>query len=77
MSVQSFLLRQYAKYKMKDVSPERRDQMLALVGKNPDLFKKIGEEVERRKKGGESEMKATMEVMKKYRAELQALQVGQ
>ena len=34
----------------------------------------IGEEIERRKKGGESEMKATMEVMKKYRSELQALQ---
>jgi hypothetical protein len=73
MSVQSFLLKHYAKWKMKDVPPERRDQMLAFIEKDPELFKKIGEEVERRKKGGESEMKATMEVMKKHRAELQQL----
>jgi len=73
MSVQGFLLRQYAKFKMKDVPAEKRDQMLAFVEKDPELFKKIGEEVERRKKGGEPEMKATMEVMKKYRAELQQL----
>ena len=33
----------------------------------------IGEEIERRKKGGESEMKASMDVMKKYRTELAML----
>jgi hypothetical protein len=37
-------------------------------------MKKIGEEIERRtKKGGESQMKAVMEVMKKYRKELAEL----
>jgi hypothetical protein len=61
------------KWKMKGVSPAQQEQILALVEKDPELFKRIGEEVERRKKGGETEMKATMEVMKKYRAELSAL----
>ena len=51
----------------------QREQMTALVSKDPELFKKIGEEIERRKKGGEGEMKASMEVMKKYRAELASL----
>ena len=73
MSIQSFLLNQYAKWKLKDLPEAQREQMMALVSKEPELFKKIGEEVERRKKGGESEMKAAMEVMKKYRAELAAL----
>lgn len=73
MSVQSFLLNQYAKWKLKDVPEAQREQMTALVTKDPALFKKIGEEIERRKKGGESEMKASMEVMKKYRIELAAL----
>ncbi len=73
MSVQSFLLNQYAKWKLKDVPEAQREQMTALVTKNPELFKKIGEEIERRKKGGESEIKAAMEVMKKYRVELSAL----
>jgi len=76
MSVQSFLLKQAMKWKMKNVPAAQQEQIIALVEKNPELFKKIGEEVERRKKGGESEMKATMEVMKKYRAELQALQAS-
>ena len=73
MSVQSFLLNQYAKWKLKDMPEAQREQMTALVSKDPQLFKKIGEEIERRKKGGEGEMKASMEVMKKYRTELQAL----
>lgn len=73
MSVQSFLINQYAKWKLKDVPPAQREQMTTLVMKDPALFKKIGEEIERRKKGGEGETKAAMEVMKKYRAELAQL----
>ncbi len=73
MSIQGFLLKQYANWKLKDVPEAQREQMTNLVSKNPQLFKSIGEEIERRKKGGESEMKAAMEVMKKHRAELAAL----
>lgn len=73
MSIQNFLLKKYANWKMKDLPEAQREQMLKLFEKNPELMKKIAEEIERRKKGGESEMKAAMEVMKKYRAELAAL----
>ena len=73
MSIQSFIFNQYAKWKLKDMPEAQREQMTALISKNPELFKKIGEEIERRKKGGESEMKASMEVMKKYRTELSVL----
>ena len=73
MSVQSFLLKQYAKWKLKDVPEAQREQMTELVSQNPQLFKTIAEEIERRKKGGESEIKAAMEVMKKHRAELSVL----
>lgn len=71
MGIQNFLLQQAMKFKMKDVPEAQREQIMAVVQKNPELFKKIGEEVDRRvKKGGEDQMKATMEVMKKYRSEL-------
>ena len=73
MSIQSFIFNQYAKWKLKDMPEAQREQMTALISKNPELFKKIGEEIERRKKGGESEMKASMEVMKKSRTELAEL----
>lgn len=74
MGIQNFLLKQVAKQKMKDVPEAQREQVLALLDKDPELMKKIGEEIERRtKKGGEPQMKATMEVMKKYRNELAAV----
>lgn len=74
MGIQNFLLKQVAKQKMKDVPEAQREQVLALLDKDPQLMKKIGEEIERRtKKGGEPQMKATMEVMKKYRNELAAV----
>ena len=73
MSFQGFLLNQYAKWKLKDLPAAQREQMTTMVSKDPQLMKKIGEEIERRKKGGETEMKAAMEVMKKYRTELAAL----
>lgn len=71
--MQDFLLSQALKWKMKDVPKEQQEQIMALVKKDPELFKKIGEEVEKRTKNGENQMKATMEVMKKYRTELAAL----
>ncbi|HRH55431.1 MAG TPA: hypothetical protein PK609_01020 [Candidatus Paceibacterota bacterium] len=73
MAIQDFLLKQAMKWKMKDVPKEQQEQIMTLVQKDPELFKKIGEEVEKRAKNGESQMKATMEVMKKYRTELSAL----
>ena len=73
MAMQDFLLRQAMKWKMKDVPEAQREQIMTLVQKDPELFKRIGEEVEKRSKNGEPQMKATMEVMKKYRAELAAL----
>jgi len=73
MSIKSFLLKRYAKWKLKDMPEAQREQMTELVSKDPQLFKTIGEEIQRRKKGGESEMKAAMEVMKKHRTALEVL----
>ena len=74
MGIQNFLLRQVAKSKLKGMPEGQREQLLSMLEKDPELMKKIGEEIERRtKKGGEPQMKATMDVMKKYRNELAAL----
>ena len=69
----SFLLKQALKAKMKDVPEAEREKMLTLMEKNPDFFKKIGEEVQKRVKKGQSEMAATMVVMREHQAELQKL----
>ena len=69
----SFLLRQTLKSKMKGVPEAEREQMIALMEKNPDFFKKIGEEVQKRVKNGQSEIAATMVVMREHQGELQKL----
>ena len=73
MGIQNFLVRKYAGWKMKNVPAAQREMMLNLLEKDPKLMKQIGEEIERRKKGGESEMKASVEVLKKHRDELAVL----
>jgi len=49
------------------------DQLLTIINKDPELFKKIAEEVQGRVKGGEDQMKASMDVMRKYQGELKKL----
>ena len=69
----NFLLRQALKAKMKDVPKAEQERIITMMEKNPDLFKKISDEVKKKMKGGQSEMAATMVGMRKYQAELQKL----
>lgn len=69
----NFFLRQAMKVKMKDVPEAERERMLVLMEKYPDFFKKIGDEVQKMVKNGQSETAATMVVMRKHQAELQKL----
>ena len=70
---QNFMLKQAMKAKMKDVPEEQREVLLALVEKNPEFFKKIGEEIKKRTKAGQSEMAATMVVMRENQSEMQKI----
>ncbi|KKR30020.1 MAG: hypothetical protein A3C62_00160 [Candidatus Zambryskibacteria bacterium RIFCSPHIGHO2_02_FULL_39_16] len=69
----NFLLKQAMKSKLKGVPEAEQEKMLGLIEKNPDFFKKIGDEVQKRVKNGQSEMAATMVVMREHQAELQKL----
>lgn len=71
--IKNFLLRQTLKAKMKGVPEVEQEKMLTLMEAHPEFFKKIGEEVKKRMKAGQSEMAATMVVMRKHQAELQRL----
>lgn len=70
---QNFMLKQMLKSKMKGVPEAQQKQILSMAEKHPDFFKKIGQEVEKRKKSGKSEMEATMQVMREHQAEFQKL----
>ena len=73
MGIKDFFLRQALKVKMKDVPEAQRNELMALMEQNPDFFKKIGDEVKKRVKQGQSEMAATMIVMREHQAEFQKL----
>ena len=64
-------MKKMLKSKMKDVPDAEIDRMIELVEKNPELFKKIGDEVQAEMKKGKDQMAATMLVMKKYQSEVQ------
>ncbi|MEI7810526.1 MAG: hypothetical protein WCI41_03155 [bacterium] len=49
------------------------DMVITMMEKNPDLFKKIAEEIQVKIKGGMDQQTASMEVMSKYQDELKKL----
>lgn len=61
------------KSKLKGVPEAEQERIMVLIEKNPDFFKRIGEEVQKRVKSGQSEMEATMAVMRENQAEMQKL----
>jgi len=69
--IKDFLMRKMLK--SQGVPEGQVDQLLNIINKNPELFKKIAEEVQVKVKGGKPQMEATMEVMKNYEAELKKL----
>ncbi len=59
--------------KAKGVPEDQIDMVMTLVEKNPALFTKISEEIQAKIKGGQDQMQASMEVMSKYKDEVQKI----
>lgn len=59
---------------MKNLPKAQQDMFIKLIQENPELFKKIGDEVKALTKSGVSEMTATMQIMRKYQPEIQKIQ---
>jgi len=50
--------------------PEQREFIERLIEKNPQLFKEINDQIEKRKKEGQDETLASIAVMKQYRQKI-------
>ncbi len=68
--IKEFLLKQMVKRQLKGMPEAEIDRIVDLVGKHPEIFKKIGDEIKAKVKAGRSEQAATMEVMRKHQSEL-------
>jgi len=69
--IKEFLMKQVIKRQLKGVPEAEVNRIILLVEKNPELFKKIGDEIQAKVKAGRSQMAASMEVMRAHQAELQ------
>ena len=69
--LQNFLLRKMLR--TQGVPEAQIDMFVKMMEKDPELFKKIAEEVKGKIDGGMSQQNASMEVMKKYEKELRSL----
>ncbi len=69
-----FLMKKMLKSQLKGVPEDQQEKLITMIEKNPDLFKKIADEIQKKMKNENKEqMAATMEVMKKYQNELREL----
>lgn len=73
MSMKTFLMRKMLASQMKGVPQAEQDKIFNMIEKNPELFQKIALEVQEEVKKGKDQMSATMEVAKRYEAELKKL----
>lgn len=71
--LRNFMLRQLMTSKLKDVPQDQQEQLLKMVEKNPELFKKIALTVQAKMKEGKKQQTAMLEVLQLYRKEFEAL----
>ncbi|TRZ52717.1 hypothetical protein D4R99_02275 [bacterium] len=71
MGVKDFFIKKLIQSKLKGVPQDQQDMIVALVTENPELFEKIGKEIQQKTKEGKGETAASMEVMRKYQGEIQ------
>lgn len=70
---QDFLMKQMLKKQLSALPEEQRQKILSAFDDNPDFFKGLMSEIGERLKKGESQQTAIMNVMMKYKSELQKM----
>lgn len=71
--LKEMIFKKILKSQMRGVPEAEQEKVLKMVTENPELFKKIAEDIDKKIKGGKDKMSATMEVMQSYRNELEKL----
>ncbi len=71
MSMFKFLSKKLLESQLKKLPKEQQELIMALMEKNPKLFEKIAKEIKELTKNGMDEQLASMNVMMKYKSEVQ------
>jgi hypothetical protein len=71
-----FIQKQVLKRQLASVPEAQREMLMKAMEEHPEIFEKIGKEIEQKKKEGKSEMVAAMEVMRTHQGELRKILGG-
>lgn len=71
MGIKDFLIKKLVSAKLKHLPKEQQDMIVAVVTQNPELFKKLQNKIEAKKKQGIDEQLASMQVMREHQSEIQ------
>ncbi len=71
MGIKDFLIKKLVSAKLKHLPKEQQDMIIAVVSANPELFKKLQDKIEAKKKQGISEQLAAMQIMREHQSEIQ------
>lgn len=58
---------------LKNVPEDQKQMIKTMVAKDPELFQKIAQEIKEKQKSGMNDMHASMQVMMKYKDQIQRL----
>ncbi len=72
MGIKDFFVKKMLGHQLKKsgLPADQQEKLMNAMMKNPELFKKIGDEIKALEKSGKNQVFASMEVMKKYQNEL-------
>ena len=68
--IKEFLMRKMMEKQLANVPKEEQDKIIKAVSENPQLFTDIAQKIKAKTDAGQDQMKAAMEVMSEYQAEL-------
>lgn len=67
----NFLMKKMLQRQLKNMPKDQAEMIMTLVEKNPELFKKIGDEIKAKTKNGIDQQTAAMSVMMAHKDEIQ------
>jgi hypothetical protein len=72
----NFLMKAMIKRQLKGVPDAEIDKILTIVEKNPDFFKKMGDDIKQKTKSGMGQQEAMQAFMSAHKDELQTILGG-
>ncbi len=62
--------------KLKNLPPEQKELIMTLMNEHPELMQKIAQEIKEKKKQGVDEQTASMQVMFRYKDQIQKIMMN-